>query len=79
MRGLNLLSRAVDLLVAYSKQRDRVFELVSAVKRLRIRDAGEPVRVSVRSAEGTHVSSGSWIRPESFSSSQSRRDVILWR
>jgi hypothetical protein len=32
-----------------------VSELVSAVERLRVRDAGERVRVSVRSAEGTRV------------------------
>lgn len=37
---------------AYSKQVDRVSELVSAVERLRVGDAGAPVRVSVRSAEG---------------------------
>ncbi|MBV9313522.1 MAG: hypothetical protein JO100_07150 [Pseudonocardia sp.] len=30
-------------------------ELVSAVERLRVGDAGEPVRVSVRSAEGPRV------------------------
>jgi AraC-like DNA-binding protein len=45
----------VDLLIAYSKQVDRVSELVRAVERLRVRDAGEPVRVSVSSAEGTRV------------------------
>lgn len=45
----------MDLLVAYSKQMDRVSELVSAVERLRVGDAGEPVWVSVRSAEGPRV------------------------
>ncbi len=45
----------VDLLIAYSKQVDRVSELVSAVERLRVREVSEPVRVSVRSAEGTRV------------------------
>jgi len=45
----------VDLLAAYSKQVDRVSELVSAVERLRVGDAGESVRVSVRSADGTRV------------------------
>jgi hypothetical protein len=45
----------VDLLIAYSKQVDRVSELVSAVERLRVGDVSEPVRVSVRSADGTRV------------------------
>lgn len=45
----------MDLLIAYSKQVDRVSELVSAVERLRVGDVGEPVRVSVRSADGTRV------------------------
>ena len=45
----------MDLLAADSKQVDRVSELVSAVERLRVGDAGEPVRVSVRSAEGSRV------------------------
>jgi hypothetical protein len=45
----------VDLLIRYSKQVDRVSELVSAVERLRVGDAGEPVRVSVRSAEEPRV------------------------
>jgi triphosphoribosyl-dephospho-CoA synthetase len=34
---------------------DRVSELVSAVECLRVGSVGEPVRVSVRSAEGTRV------------------------
>ena len=46
---------SVDLLIAYSKQVDRVSELVSAVERLRVGDVSEPVRVSVRSADGTRV------------------------
>jgi hypothetical protein len=45
----------VDLLIAYSKQVDRVSELVSAVERLRVGDVGEPVRVSVCSVEGSLV------------------------
>lgn len=45
----------MDLLVRYSKQVDRVSELVSAVHRLRGGDAGEPVRVSVRSADRPRV------------------------
>jgi DNA invertase Pin-like site-specific DNA recombinase len=45
----------VDLLIAYSKQVDRVSELVSAAERLRVGDAGEPVRVSVCSMEGSLV------------------------
>ena len=45
----------VDLLIRYSKQVDRVSELVSAVECLRVGSVGEPVRVSVRSAEGTRV------------------------
>lgn len=34
---------------------DGVSELVSAVERLRVGDVREPVRVSVRSADGTRV------------------------
>jgi DNA invertase Pin-like site-specific DNA recombinase len=34
---------------------DQVSELVSAVERLRVGDMSEPVRVSVRSADGTRV------------------------
>jgi hypothetical protein len=45
----------VDLLIAYSKQVDRVSELVSATERLRVGDAGEPARVSVRSDQGSRV------------------------
>lgn len=49
----------VDLLMAYSERPDLLFDLVSAVEQLRVKDAQKPEEASSVRSEGLKVARGS--------------------